>query len=56
MIEFAPHETERYQARSQAERVNRLLKDNHGGRHGRLLGAPKVYTHFMFGILLMAAE
>ena len=55
-IEFAPHEAERYKARSQAERVNSLLKDNHGGRHVRVRGAPKVYTHLMFGILAIAAE
>lgn len=55
-IEFAPHEARRYQARSQAERVNSLLKDNHGGRHVRVRGAPKVYTHLMFGILVIAAE
>ena len=55
-IEFAPHEAERYKARSQAERVNSMLKDNHGGRHVRVRGAPKVYTHLMFGILVIAAE
>jgi hypothetical protein len=32
------------------------LKNNHGGRHVRVRGAPKVYTHLMFGILVMAAE
>lgn len=53
---FAPHEAERYKVRSQAERVNSLLKDNHGGRHVRVRGAPKVYTHLMFGILVIAAE
>ncbi len=55
-IAFAPHEAERYKARSQAERVNSLLKDNHGGRHVRVRGAPKVYAHLMFGILVIAAE
>ena len=55
-IEFAPHEAQRYKTRSQAERVNSLLKDNHGGRHVRVRGAPKVYTHLMFGILVIAAE
>jgi hypothetical protein len=55
-IEFAPHEAERYKARSQAERVNSLLKDSHGGRHVRVRGAPKVHTHLMFGILVIAAE
>jgi len=53
---FAPHEAERYKIRSQAERTNSLLKDNHGGRHVRVRGAPKVYTHLMFGILVIAAE
>jgi len=55
-IEFAPHEAERYQARSQAERVKSLLKDNLDGRHVRMRGAPKVYTHWMFGTLVIAAE
>lgn len=53
---FTPHEAERYKARSQAERVNSQLKDNHGGRHVRVQGAPKVYTHLMFGLLVIAAE
>ena len=55
-IAFAPHEAQRYKARSQAERVNSLLKDNHGGRQVRVRGAAKVYTHLMFGILVIAAE
>jgi IS5 family transposase len=54
--EFAPHEAERYKARSQVERTNALLKDNHGGRHVRVRGASKVYSHLMFGILVIAAE
>jgi hypothetical protein len=55
-IEFAPHEAQRYQARRQAERVNSLLKDNHSGRQVRVRGSAKVYTHLMFGILVIAAE
>lgn len=55
-IAFAPHEAERYQARSQAERVNSQLKDNHGGRHVRVRGHDKVYAHLMFGVLVIAAE
>jgi hypothetical protein len=55
-IEFAPHEAERYKARSQAERVNSQLKDNHGGRHVRVRGHDKVYAHLMFGVLVIAAE
>ena len=38
------------------ERVNSLLKDNHGGRQVRVRGAAQVYTHLMFGILVIAAE
>lgn len=55
-IEFLPHEAQRYKTRSQAERVNGALKDNHGGRNVRVKGAAKVYTHLMFGILVIAAE
>jgi len=55
-IEFAPHEAERYKARSQAERVNSQLKDNHGGRQVRVRGHAKVYTHLMFGLLVITAE
>ena len=55
-IDFAPHEAERYQARSQVERTNSQLKDHHGGRHVRVRGPAKVYTHLMFGILVIAAE
>jgi hypothetical protein len=55
-IEFAPHEAERYKARSQAERVNSYLKDHHGGRSIWVKGHEKVYTHLMFGILVIAAE
>jgi len=53
---FEPHEAERYKIRSQVERTNSLLKDGHGGRQIRVRGAPKVYTHLMFGILVIAAE
>ena len=55
-IEFAPHEAERYKARSQAERVNGHLKDHHGGRQIWVRGASKVYSHLMFGVLVIAAE
>ena len=55
-IDFAPHEAERYKARSQVERTNSQLKDHHGGRQVRVRGHAKVYTHLMFGILVIAAE
>ncbi len=54
--EFLPHEAERYKARTGVERTNSDLKDNHGGRHVRVRGADKVYTHLMYGILVIAAE
>lgn len=38
------------------ERVNSLLKDNHGRRPVRERSAPKGYTHSMFGILVIAAK
>lgn len=53
---LAPHEAERYQAHSQVERTDSQVKDNHGGRHVRVQGAPEVYTHLMFSILVIAAE
>ena len=55
-LPFAPHEAERYKARSQAERVNSQLKDHHGGRHVRVRGHAKVYAHLMFGLLVITAE
>ena len=46
----------RYNQRSSAERVNGNLKDNCGGNHVRVRGAPKVFCHLMFGILVVAVE
>ena len=55
-IEFAPHEAQRDQERSGAERPNSHLKDNRGGRMVRVRGHDKVYAHLMFGLLSIAAE
>jgi hypothetical protein len=55
-IEFAPHEAERYKARTQAERVNSQLKDHYGGRQIWVRGHAKVYAHLMFGLLVITAE
>lgn len=55
-IEFDPPEAERYKNRTQVERVNGQLKDYHGGRQIWVRGAAKVYTHLMFGILVIAAK
>ena len=46
----------RYNQRSSAERVNGNLKDNCGGNHVRVRGAPKVFCHLMFGILVVTVE
>lgn len=46
----------RYDQRSSAERVNSNLKDNCGGNFVRVRGAPKVFCHLMFGILIIAVE
>jgi hypothetical protein len=46
----------RYNQRSSAERVNGNLKDNCGGAHVRVRGAPKVFCHLMFGILVVTVE
>jgi hypothetical protein len=46
----------RYNQRSAAERVNGNLKDNGGGNHVRVRGAPKVFCHLMFGILVVTVE
>jgi hypothetical protein len=49
-------EDARYNQRSSAERVNGNLKDNSGGNHVRVRGAPKVFCHLMFGILVVTVE
>jgi len=54
-IPFAPHEAERFKARSQAERVNARLKDSHGGRHVWVRTPAKVMSHLMFGLSVIAA-
>lgn len=53
---FAPHEAQRYQERTQAERTNGRLKDDFGGRHLRVKGHAKVMSHLMFGLLALSAE
>jgi hypothetical protein len=53
---FTPAEKSRFAERSASERVNAVLKDNHGGRFVRVRGAAKVFTHLMFGVLVIAAN
>jgi hypothetical protein len=54
-INFQTAEDSRYNQRSSAERVNSNLKDDFGGRHVRVRGHAKVYTHLMFGLLSITA-
>jgi hypothetical protein len=54
-INFQTAADVRYNQRSSAERLNSNLKDNFGGRHVRVRGHAKVYTHLMFGLLSITA-
>jgi hypothetical protein len=54
-INFQTAQEVRYNQRSSAERVNSNLKDNFGGRHVRVRGHAKVYSHLMFGLLSITA-
>jgi Transposase DDE domain/Transposase domain (DUF772) len=53
---FAPHEAQRYNERTQAERTNGRLKDEFGGRFVRVQGSVKVMSHLMFGVLVRSAD
>jgi hypothetical protein len=55
-IPFEPDRARRYCHRTQSERFNAALKDDHGGRHVRVRGFRKVHTHLMFGLLVIFAE
>jgi hypothetical protein len=46
----------RYRERSASERVNGRLKDEFGGRHVRVRGHAKVFSHLMFGILVVTVD
>lgn len=54
--EFAPHEAQRYKARSGVERANAELKDRRGLRQVWVRGFPKVNEHLMFAVLTLSAE
>lgn len=55
-IPMEPDRARRYAHRSEIERFNADLKDNHGGRTVRVRGQPKVHTHLMFGVLVIFAK
>lgn len=46
----------RYHERSASERVNGRLKDEFGGRHVRVRGHAKIFSHLMFGILVVTVD
>jgi Transposase DDE domain/Transposase domain (DUF772) len=55
-IPFEPDRARRFRHRTQSERLNAALKDDHGGRHVRVRGHRKVHAHLMFGLLTIFAE
>jgi hypothetical protein len=54
--EFAPHEAQRYQERTVAERMNARLKDEFGGNHVWVRTPTKVMSHLMWGVLVLSAD
>lgn len=50
-----PATARRYDERTTVERFNAALKDNHGGRHIRVRGHPKVNLHLMMGVIVVTA-
>ncbi len=56
LLHFERPENNRYNERSNVERVNSRLKDEFGGRTVRVRGHAKVMTHLMFGILALTVD
>lgn len=55
-IPFDPAEAIRYRERSTAERTNARLKDEFGGNNVWVKGHAKVYSHLMFGLMVLTAD
>lgn len=55
-VPLEPHEALRFEERTAVERVNARLKDEFGGRNGRVRGHWKVMAHLMFGMLALSVE
>jgi len=51
-----PNDAFRYKERSGVERTNGRLKDEFGGRNVMVQGAKKVFSHLMFGLLVLSAD
>lgn len=56
LVPMAPHEKQRYNERTNVERVNSRLKDEFGGRYVRVRGHAKVMAHLMFGVLVLTVD
>jgi hypothetical protein len=56
LLHFERPENNRYNERSNVERVNGRLKDEFGGRTVRVRGHAKVMTHLMFGIVALTVD
>jgi hypothetical protein len=53
---MAQHKTVRCNEQTTAEKCNRRLKDEFGGRCVQVRGADKVMLHLMFGIIALCAD
>jgi hypothetical protein len=51
-----PNDAIRYKERSGVERTNGRLKDEFGGRNVMVQGAKKVFSHLMFGLLVLSVD
>lgn len=54
--ELDPASREHYKCRTAVERVNSELKDSYGARSVMVRGAAKVFTHLMFGVVLVTVK
>ncbi len=54
--ELEPADRTRFRCRTVVERTNSELKDSFGARSVMVRGAAKVFTHLMFGVVLVAAK
>lgn len=55
-VEFDPAKSLRYNIRASIERANGRLKGEFGASMVMVKGAAKVFTHLMFGLLVLAAD
>ena len=54
--EFDPNDAIRYRERSSVERTNARLKDEFCGRNVMVRGASKVFSHLIFGLLVLSVD